>query len=352
MTWQARAAQPCAIKRSLKGPKPEPLASPQPNRVMSKALIIAEKPSVANDIARALGGFTKHDEYYESDDYVLSSAVGHLLEIAAPEEYDVKRGKWSFANLPVIPPHFDLNPIAKSESRLKVLTKLLKRKDIDRLINACDAGREGELIFRLIAQHAKAKQPVQRLWLQSMTAGCDPRRLRASAQRRRHAAARRCRPLPLGSGLARRHQRHARDDRVQQQGRRLLPDDRRARSDANVVDRRRTRGEDPPLRAARLLGSARGVHRREGPVRRPLVRPEIQARRERSRTARFAAVEPAGGRIDRRGLPRQDRHRHRRIEAVDANVAAALRPDEPAARSQRPLRLFGEEHARPRAGAV
>ncbi|WP_175867525.1 DNA topoisomerase III [Burkholderia contaminans] len=136
---------------------------------MSKALIIAEKPSVANDIARALGGFTKHDEYYESDDFVLSSAVGHLLEIAAPEEYEVKRGKWSFAHLPVIPPHFDLNPIAKSESRLKVLTKLLKRKDVDRLINACDAGREGELIFRLIAQHAKAKQPVQRLWLQSMT---------------------------------------------------------------------------------------------------------------------------------------------------------------------------------------
>ncbi|MGU2445208.1 DNA topoisomerase III [Burkholderia cenocepacia] len=136
---------------------------------MSKALIIAEKPSVANDIARALGGFTKHDEYYESDDFVLSSAVGHLLEIAAPEEYEVKRGKWSFAHLPVIPPHFDLNPISKSESRLKVLTKLMKRKDVDRLINACDAGREGELIFRLIAQHAKAKQPVQRLWLQSMT---------------------------------------------------------------------------------------------------------------------------------------------------------------------------------------
>jgi DNA topoisomerase-3 len=138
---------------------------------MSKALIIAEKPSVANDIARALGGFTKHDEYFESDDFVLSSAVGHLLEIAAPEEYDVKRGKWSFAHLPVIPPHFDLNPIAKTESRLKVLSRLIRRKDVDRLINACDAGREGELIFRYIAQHAKAKQPVQRLWLQSMTQG-------------------------------------------------------------------------------------------------------------------------------------------------------------------------------------
>lgn len=136
---------------------------------MTKALIIAEKPSVANDIAKALGGFTKHDEYFESDEYVLSSAVGHLLEIAVPEEYDVKRGKWSFTHLPMIPPYFALNPIAKTESRLKVLNKLIKRKDVDTLINACDAGREGELIFRLIAQNAKAKQTVKRLWLQSMT---------------------------------------------------------------------------------------------------------------------------------------------------------------------------------------
>jgi DNA topoisomerase-3 len=136
---------------------------------MTKTLIIAEKPSVANDIAKALGGFTKHDEYFESDEYVLSSAVGHLVEIAAPEEYEVKRGKWSFANLPVIPPHFDLHPIAKTESRLKVLNKLIKRKDVGMLVNACDAGREGELIFRLIAQYTKAKQPIRRLWLQSMT---------------------------------------------------------------------------------------------------------------------------------------------------------------------------------------
>ncbi|CAN5219774.1 DNA topoisomerase III [soil metagenome] len=138
---------------------------------MTKTLIIAEKPSVANDIAKTLGGFTKHDEYFESDEYVLSSAVGHLLEIAVPEEFDVKRGKWSFANLPMIPPHFALNPIAKTEARLKVLNKLIKRKDVTGLINACDAGREGELIFRLIAQYAKAKQPVRRLWLQSMTPG-------------------------------------------------------------------------------------------------------------------------------------------------------------------------------------
>ncbi|NBV20050.1 DNA topoisomerase III [Janthinobacterium sp.] len=138
---------------------------------MTKTLIIAEKPSVANDIAKTLGGFTKHDEYFESDEYVLSSAVGHLLEIAVPEEFDVKRGKWSFAHLPMIPPYFALNPIPKTEARLKVLNKLIKRKDVTTLINACDAGREGELIFRLIAQNAKAKQPVKRLWLQSMTPG-------------------------------------------------------------------------------------------------------------------------------------------------------------------------------------
>ena len=134
-----------------------------------KTLVIAEKPSVASDIAKALGGFTKHDDFFERDDFIISSAVGHLLEIAAPEEFEVKRGKWSFNNLPVIPPRFELRPIVKTESRLKVLQKLIKRKDVSKLINACDAGREGELIFRLIAQQAKATQPIERLWLQSMT---------------------------------------------------------------------------------------------------------------------------------------------------------------------------------------
>jgi DNA topoisomerase-3 len=136
---------------------------------MSKKLILAEKPSVAADIARALGGFTKHDDYFESDGYLICSAIGHLLELACPEEYEVKRGKWSFAHLPVIPPHFDLRPIEKTESRLKLLTRLIKRKDVGGLVNACDAGREGELIFNYIAQHAKANKPVERLWLQSMT---------------------------------------------------------------------------------------------------------------------------------------------------------------------------------------
>jgi len=136
---------------------------------MGKALIIAEKPSVASDIAKALGGFTRHDEYFESADFVLSSAVGHLLELCVPEGEEVKRGKWSFANLPMIPSHFDLKPIEKTESRLKVLVRLIKRKEVDSIINACDAGREGELIFRYIVRHSKSQKPLRRLWLQSMT---------------------------------------------------------------------------------------------------------------------------------------------------------------------------------------
>src|SRR5271165_1352567 len=136
---------------------------------MGKALIIAEKPSVASDIAKALGGFVKKDDFFESDKYVLSSAVGHLLELCLPEGVEVKRGKWTFAHLPVIPDHFDLRPIEKSAPRLTALVRAIKRKDVDRLINACDAGREGELIFRHIVQHSKSTKPIQRLWLQSMT---------------------------------------------------------------------------------------------------------------------------------------------------------------------------------------
>jgi DNA topoisomerase-3 len=144
---------------------------------MTKTLVIAEKPSVAQDIVRALtpvsGKFDKHDEHFENDRYVVTSAVGHLVEIQAPEEYDVKRGKWSFAHLPVIPPHFDLKPVDKTKTRLSAVVKQAKRKDVADLINACDAGREGELIFRLIEQYAGGKKPlakpVRRLWLQSMT---------------------------------------------------------------------------------------------------------------------------------------------------------------------------------------
>ncbi|MBL8347478.1 MAG: DNA topoisomerase III [Rubrivivax sp.] len=145
---------------------------------MSKTLIIAEKPSVAQDIVRALtpvsGKFEKHADHFENDSTLVTSAVGHLVEIKAPEDYEVKRGKWSFAHLPVVPPHFDLAPIDKAKTRLNAVVKLVKRKDVTALVNACDAGREGELIFRLIVQYADGAKkaldkPVKRLWLQSMT---------------------------------------------------------------------------------------------------------------------------------------------------------------------------------------
>jgi DNA topoisomerase III len=143
------------------------------NAVSTKTLVIAEKPSVAQDIVRALtpgaGRFEKMEDHFENDKYVVTSAVGHLVEIQAPEEFDVKRGKWSFAHLPVIPPHFELKPLDKTKTRLNAIVRLAKRKDVGAFINACDAGREGELIFRLIQQYSKAKHPVQRLWLQSMT---------------------------------------------------------------------------------------------------------------------------------------------------------------------------------------
>jgi DNA topoisomerase-3 len=165
-----------------------------------KTLVIAEKPSVAQDIVRAItptaGKFEKHDEYFESDEWIVTSAVGHLVEIQAPEEFDVKRGKWSFANLPVIPPYFDLKPIDKTKTRLNAIVKLAKRKDVSAMVNACDAGREGELIFRLIQQYSKAKHPVKRLWLQSMTPAAIRdgfASLRSDAQMMPLADAARCR---------------------------------------------------------------------------------------------------------------------------------------------------------------
>jgi DNA topoisomerase III len=136
---------------------------------MGKTLVIAEKPSVALDVVRALGKFEKHGDYFENESYLISSAIGHLVELCMPGELDKKRGKWSFQNLPIIPEQFELKPIEKTESRFKLLKRLMKRDDIDLIINACDAGREGELIFRYLVQLAGIRKPFKRLWLQSMT---------------------------------------------------------------------------------------------------------------------------------------------------------------------------------------
>ena len=136
---------------------------------MPKALVIAEKPSVAADLARALGKVPKKNDIFENDDFVITSAIGHLVELCLPGEMDKKRGKWSFTNLPIIPDHFALKPIEKTQARFNLIKRLLKRADVDAVINACDAGREGELIFYYLLKLAENKKPTRRLWLQSMT---------------------------------------------------------------------------------------------------------------------------------------------------------------------------------------
>src|SRR2546421_4546478 len=136
-----------------------------------KTLIIAEKPSVGSDLAGALpGSFAKHEGFLESDDYVITWAVGHLVELAQPEDYDEKWKKWRMADLPIVPEDFRLKPRdAKAKKQLTAIRKLLARPDVDRIINACDAGREGELIFTYIYESTGAKKPVDRLWISSMT---------------------------------------------------------------------------------------------------------------------------------------------------------------------------------------
>jgi len=137
---------------------------------LAKALVITEKPSVARDIAAALGGFEDHDGWLESEDYVVSFAVGHLFELLSPEEVDEKYKRWTLDVLPIVPERFELKKKKGHSERIRTLKKLVERADVDRVVNACDAGREGELIFREIVRFLGVQKPIQRLWLQSMTA--------------------------------------------------------------------------------------------------------------------------------------------------------------------------------------
>jgi DNA topoisomerase-3 len=136
---------------------------------LAKSLVITEKPSVARDIVSALGGFRDHDGYWESDDYVLTFSVGHIVELLAPEDVDEKYKRWVLENLPILPEEFKLKQKTGQSERIRTIKKLLNREDVDNVINACDAGREGELIFREILEFLASDKPTQRLWLQSMT---------------------------------------------------------------------------------------------------------------------------------------------------------------------------------------
>ncbi len=164
-----------------------------------KTLIIAEKPSVAVDLARVLGKspgmtkFAKEKDYYENETHIISSAIGHLVELALPGEAQGKKPSWKFDSLPILPEKFDLLPRDDGEERLKVLKRLMKRADVGEIINACDAGREGELIFRYIMEATSVRKPTRRLWMQSMTNAAiekafDHLRTEAEMQPLAHAA--------------------------------------------------------------------------------------------------------------------------------------------------------------------
>ncbi|MEM8549335.1 MAG: DNA topoisomerase 3, partial [Verrucomicrobiota bacterium] len=134
-----------------------------------KTLVIAEKPSVAADLAKALGRIPKKGDYFENDEYIIDSAVGHLVELIMPEEIDKEYKRWTLKNLPIVPKKFKLRPIDRTKKKFQELKKHIARDDVGLVVNACDAGREGELIFTYINELAKGKKEIRRLWMSSMT---------------------------------------------------------------------------------------------------------------------------------------------------------------------------------------
>lgn len=135
---------------------------------MSKFLVIAEKPSVAQSYAKNLSAYKKEDGYLEGESCIISWCLGHLAEYAQPEEYDPKYGKWQFDDLPILPQVWKLKVSRDKKKQFDVLKSLMNRADVDYLVNGCDAGREGELIFQRVYDLAGCRKPVKRLWISSM----------------------------------------------------------------------------------------------------------------------------------------------------------------------------------------
>src|SRR6266511_1779538 len=313
---------------------------------MAKTLVIAEKPSVGRDLAGALDGpfqrrkledikpkrgkkkseeetneevvekatskpksrTTREDTYFlESDDYVITWAVGHLVQLAEPEEYDEKWKKWRMADLPIVPPDgFKLVPRdARAKKQLKLIETLLKREDVDRIINACDAGREGELIFAYVyesvfgasATNENPPKPVERLWISSMTKQAIREgfaKLRPGPQMQSLELAARS----LRGRLARRDERDARrDDPWPRVGRRRGL--ARPRADADAGDDRQARARDPGVRSRALPPDPRNL---PAAVSGTLVRRRRDAHLRGSRTRRSHRREGLGpGRHGREG---------------------------------------------------
>ena len=135
---------------------------------MQMKLVLAEKPSVAQSIAKVLGAAKREDGYLEGNGYVVSWCVGHLVELAQPEAYDAKYSKWAYADLPIFPMNWQYEVSAGTKKQFGILKKLMAREDVASLVCATDAGREGELIFRLVYHKAGCRKPFERLWISSM----------------------------------------------------------------------------------------------------------------------------------------------------------------------------------------
>ena len=310
---------------------------------MGKTLVIAEKPSVARDLASALPGSFKNSKdktYLEGDDYVVTWAVGHLVGLAEPDAYDPKLKKWRFADLPIIPDEFKLVPNdERAKKQLYAIHRRMADDEVELIVNACDAGREGELIFAYLYEIAPVKKPVQRLWLSSMTKsaisdafkdlrpGEEMKPLEEAARSRSEA------DWLVGMNATR-----AASIRLRGVRRRRLA---RPRADADARTGRPPRGGDPRIQARALL-ARRGEVRRErrADLRRPL--PGRQAPAQRGR-----------GEGDRRGHHGQARPDHEAREEGGGRAApAALRPDLAAAARQHAARLLGAPHAGGRPAAL
>ena len=269
----------------------------------------------------------------------MTWAVGHLVQLAEPDEYDAKYKKWRMADLPIVPDKFKLVVRdERSKKQMTVVSKQLKRADVATVVNACDAGREGELIFAYLFEKAGAKKPVAAAVAVVDDEGRDAARLHRAAPRRGVRQARGRRPLALGVRLDRRHERHPRGDDPPA----LLLRRRRLagpRADADAGDHHAPRGGDPRVRARALLARRRALRGARGAqVRGPLPRRCQAAHQDRRR-----------GRRRRRRRPRPDRRDHpARAQEAHREGAAALRPHVAAARGQQPLRLHRPPHARRR----
>ena len=318
---------------------------------MSKSLIIAEKPSVASDLARALGGFKKLDDHYENDRYIISSAVGHLVELCLPSELDVKRGKWSFANLPIIPDEFDLQPIEKTKARFNHAqeTDQAQRRN-DALINACDAGREGELIFRYLVKLTGSKKPIRRLWLQSMTAESIRtafEHLRTNEEMIPLAKAAVCRSeSDWLVGINGTRAMTAFNNKTG--GFQLTPVGRVQTPDAR--DPGRARRKDSRFQAANIFRSVRRLRGQGRRLSRSLVPRGFREGRRRG-CARRTYLGLSHRRGDQSALSWQNRHRDGRTQTDDAGAAVALRPNQFAAGGKWP-RLQRQTHIADRAATL